>query len=65
MASGGWDVKSGPSFLDSIEGGQKKKTTHSADEGGKIGRQVKDYADGTSIHGIKYTVEPGRPMVER
>lgn len=28
-------------------------------------QQVKDYADGTSIHGIKYTSEEGRSIIER
>ena len=27
--------------------------------------QGKEYADGTSIHGIKYTCEPGRAIVEK
>ena len=30
-----------------------------------VGSHAREYADGTSLHGIKYTCEPGRPWVER
>lgn len=30
-----------------------------------LAQQFRDYAEGTSIHGIKYTCETGRPHVER
>ncbi len=30
-----------------------------------LAAQFRDYADGTSIHGVKYTCEPGRASVER
>lgn len=32
---------------------------------GRALRAVKEYADATSIHGIKYTMEQGRPILER
>ena len=35
------------------------------DEVGTAREQWADYADGTSIHGIKYTCEKGRPGFER
>ena len=31
----------------------------------RMGRQIKVYADKTSIHGIKYILELGRPIAER
>ena len=46
-----------PSFLEKDD-----KARKGAD---RLKRQVKDYADGTSIHGIKYTLEPGRSPLER
>ena len=37
----------------------------SDDEVGTARDQWMDYADGTSIHGVKYTCEKGRPGYER
>ncbi len=34
-------------------------------EGSVLAGQFRNYAEGTSIHGIKYTCEPGRTAVEK